>query len=499
MSKIIPFQRSLRPALPTVLGNVDYREFESLLKRIDQLLLESGVERLFIGKSFEYARLEKGSPLSARQQRSTFKHGIRALRCMILKLLLDEDYRGLSRRLAECPLFQWFAHLDELGGVRVPTKSTLNRYAHWLPGNEMKTIIQTLLCEAATEHPEGSSPLQLANAVELDLIWLDSTALKANIHFPVDWVLLRDAVRTLVKAIHLIRKHGLKHRIPSPESFLTQINSLCITMTQSRRKADGTRRRKQTLRSMKRMVDVVGRHAERYHTLLDEHWQSTDWSRAQAQVVLNRMQGVLEKLPAIKEQAHERIIGNRSVANSRKILSLYEEELHVIVRGKAGAEVEFGNTLFLAEQADGLIVDYTLSYAQAPNDSKWLQPAVDRIEELIRKPIAAACGDRQFDSKANRQFLEARGAFNGLCPKAPQELEECSKQERFKTMQKRRAQTEARIGILKNKFLGRPLRAKGYGNRAAAVDWAILTHNLWVMARLPQAALPDERASRIAA
>jgi hypothetical protein len=32
----------------------------------------------------------------------------------------------------------------------------------------------------------------------------------------------------------------------------------------------------------------------------------------------------------------------------------------VIVRGKAGAEVEFGNLLILGEQKDGLIIDWEL-------------------------------------------------------------------------------------------------------------------------------------------
>lgn len=32
-----------------------------------------------------------------------------------------------------------------------------------------------------------------------------------------------------------------------------------------------------------------------------------------------------------------------------KILSVHEADLHVIVRAKAGKEVDFGNTLFIAE------------------------------------------------------------------------------------------------------------------------------------------------------
>jgi hypothetical protein len=48
--------------------------------------------------------------------------------------------------------------------------------------------------------------------------------------------------------------------------------------------------------------------------------------------------------------------------------------------------------------------------------------------------------------------------------------------------QHRRAQTEARIAIFKNEFLGRPMRSEGFENRALQVAWGLLTHNLWVLA-----------------
>ena len=47
----------------------------------------------------------------------------------------------------------------------------------------------------------------------MNTVWNDSTVVKANIHFPVDWVLLVDAVRTLMKATTLIRREGLKIRM----------------------------------------------------------------------------------------------------------------------------------------------------------------------------------------------------------------------------------------------------------------------------------------------
>jgi len=249
MSRILPFQSPLRLALPTVVGNCDYAEFSELLHRVDRLLITSGVERLFIEKNLEFSRLEKGSDLSAGELHSATKTAIRALRCTLLRAFLDEDYRGMSRRLAECPLFQWFCNLDELGPIRVPGKSTLQRYGHCLPAEEMQAIIGTLTNAAASVTDQGCSVIGLANAVELDFFWMDSTCIKANIHFPVDWVLLRDATRTLVKAIVLIRNHGIKHRMPAPEQFLSEMNKRCMEMTQCRRKADSKKTRKRTLRT----------------------------------------------------------------------------------------------------------------------------------------------------------------------------------------------------------------------------------------------------------
>jgi hypothetical protein len=40
------------------------------------------------------------------------------------------------------------------------------------------------------------------------------------------------------------------------------------------------------------------------------------------------------------------------------------------------------------------------------------------------------------------------------------------------------------VAILKNVFVGQPMRSKGFEHRELTVSWAVLTHNLWVMARL---------------
>ena len=77
---------------------------------------------------------------------------------------------------------------------------------------------------------------------------------------------------------------------------------------------------------------------------------------------------------------------------------------------------------------------------------------------------------------------------DGFCPRDVAELSNrLATEEGFRAGLKRRASTEARIGIFKNVFLGRPLLAKGFKHRQLAVAWAALTHNLWVVARMAEA------------
>jgi IS5 family transposase len=498
---ILPSQQPLRQALPEVRGNADYRAMEDLLGRIDEILRGSGVEDAFVRESMAiyYAGLAPGEVPKPKAALHRQRQSELALRTMVLKALLGEDFRGLSRRLAEAPLLRAFCGIEVLGPVRVPSKSSLQRYATWLPHEKMRMVTDVLTRAAGSDASDGA--LGLADEIELALVWMDSTCLEANIHFPVDWVLLRDAARTLVKAILVVRSHGLLHRIGRPEEFLSRMNALCMEMAACGRKKDGRKLQKAVLRKMKKLAGVIAAHARRYRDLLDAHWDDDgcDLSRAQAEVVLRRIDGVLAQLPAAVDQAHARIISGGQVASADKILSLYEGDVHVVKRGKAGGAVEFGNGLSICEQADGLIIDHELSRSPAPADSAWLPDCLERVRAVCDGPVYAVCGDRGFDSAANRELLGAGGTFNGLCPRSPATMVGMLGDDLFVAVQKRRAQTEGRVGILKNKFLGGVPRSKGFAGREAEVDWAVLAHNLWVLARKETAAARAGREAREAA
>ena len=118
---------------------------------------------------------------------------------------------------------------------------------------------------------------------------------------------------------------------------------------------------------------------------------------------------------------------------------------HVITRGKFGNAVEFGQGLLLVEQKDGLIVDWELFKAQPPSDSSLLKPTLERIGKYYGA-IKSYCADRGFSTKKNDELLQTR-----------------------------RSQTESRIGIFKNVFLGTPLHSRITTYKKMAITWCVLT------------------------
>ena len=323
---------------------------------------------------------------------------------------------------------------------------------------------------------------ELERALDDRTLWIDATCLKANIHFPVDWILLRDAVRTLVKGILTIRRHGLKHRIAPPEIFLSKINSLSMEMANSRRRKDAAKRRKDALRRMKKISRIVQEHGQRYRDLLKTNRDKTDLSEKEVTQIVERINNVIKQLPAAIEQAHKRIISGEQLSVEEKIISLYDESAAVIVRGKAGAEVEFGNELFIAEQSDGFVVDWHL-YENKVADQQKLRDFIQRVppETLLGSTLV---GDRGFFGKPNAKLLDKHGIINHLCPKSPEEYTARREEDAdFQPNQKRRSQTEGRIAAVK-RFVGPHLKNRDFEVKKCHTGWAVLTHNLHLLAKL---------------
>ncbi len=492
MKILIALQDFLRTSLPRVFGCKEYNEEKENLERIDNILIKSGLEVKFLQMSLmnweskynqvdgekECVKKRKGE--AARQ--SYLKQSSLALRCMILLLLTGNSFREMSKAIAKTPLYQGFCRIENLIYVKVPSKSLLQKFSYWLSEEQMREINVEL--GMILGNKEKALDVGLEKELDMSSVWVDSTCLEANIHFPVDWVLLKDAARSILKSIQVIRKHGLKHRMPDPVVLLARVNALAMGISAGRRNPQKKKQRNKMFRKLCEICKVIEEHGKTYRKELDEKWEETDLSRKQAEARLKRIDKIIEQLPEARRQAYERIIGKRPVASKDKKLSLYEEDVHVIVRGKAGARVEFGNTLFIAEGDEGFIVDYKLKRESSNGDGKLLISRMDEIITGCGGKLERITGDRGFATQEVGEVLKKAGVTNNLCPRSPADIKKrLEEDEVFKMDLTRRGQTEGRIGILKNKFLGGCPTWKGFKGREQAVSWAVLAHNLWVVAR----------------
>ena len=507
------YQPHLSPEIPKVIGNKDYKEFRSILERIDTLLVNGAVEAQFVSLYIKHYRKELTELLEKEEEVSGAKEKVgkndskapscppqltprainrlqklarKALRCNIARKLIGGSFRSFTNRLADSSLFQWFCLIDHLAVVSVPAKSSLDRYDKLVPEQIVHDLINDVTIKATQpDTPQEDQVLGLNQPIDIHEAFIDASCIKANIHFPVDWVLLRDVILRLIPQIIIIRNQGLKHRMPPPEDFIQKINTLCLAMANCRRKAGASKKRKRILRLMKKVVKKVRVHAQSYRDLLIGRYSETSLTENEMKLIVQRMDKILNQIPQALKQAHERIIGERPVNNEDKILSLHESEIHVIVRGKAGAEVEYGNSWLLVEQNNGIIIYSRLIKEQPPADCNLPIDALEKINEIYSSYPGALAGDRGFDSEEVRDFLADKTIYNGICPRDPNRLKERIKEDRFRQLQKRRSQIEGRIGLFKNSFLGGLLRSKGFLHRQLGVTWAILAHNLWCLARLP--------------
>ena len=478
----------------------EYRELTERLSLIDRVMTVSGMEFEFAEYYLEQVRRQTAMTLgksdvefTVKQIRRYTNYAVQALRCNYLRHELQLSFRETAFMIAASEDFQRFIFGGDFAAAYCPGKTKLNDFAALVPEEFIRKLNVRLQAEFTNDGTVGKYGLR--DPLDEQTIWLDATCLEANIHFPVDWVLLRDAVRTLIKAILCVRRHGLKHRIPSPESFLSQINALCMEMANGRRRKDADKHRKNVLRRMKKICRLVEAHGRRYRDLLQTNRDKTDLSKKEAARIIARMDQVLEQLPAALEQAHRRIIRGEKLKAEEKILSFYDDTAAAIVRGKAEAEIEFGNELLIAEQRDGFITAWNLYDAKVADQRKLRDFMASLAPE---RSIGAIAADRGFDGKPSCRLLEERNIYNAICPKSPEELEKRNTEEKFQELQQRRSQTEGRIAAVK-RFIGPCLPCRDFEAKQRHVAWAVLSHNLHLLAKLIHQAQATRQDSAVAA
>ncbi len=474
-----------------------YREHRLELETMDDILSKSGLDEFMLQQALKRRRAESEDEKSYLRGLDSFVSHVRmSFRVSILRALNQlESVRKMEISLGSNSLQQWFCYIPNFDYVQSPSKSSIDRAKNMFTGEDIQAAFRMLL-EKASANPENYDPVleSAMNALGFEMpvnlleVWYDGTCMASNIHFPTDWVQLGDCCKSLLKTIATIRSHGIINRMPAGGTYnlLSSLNQLLIAFGNARRRKDSRTLRKSILRELKKFSDRCAHHAKRHRELLIKHREEkTELSEGQAELLIRNLDNILTQLPIIKKQAHDRIIGGRRIKQNEKILSAYEPDIKVILRGKSGAEVEFGNQLMIGENRDGLITYYEL-FDDVKNDWGRLKGALEKTEHNIGQRLHLVVGDRGFSDAKTESLMEKNhpDLINHICPKSTKLHNEKRKDPKFKKSQKRRAQTEARIAIVTNNYQqGRSL-SKGIESQRMELHWVMLAHNLRVLARI---------------
>jgi len=480
-----------------------YLEHREELETIDDILIKSGLDEFMLQQALKRRRKSAKDEKAYLRGLERFVARARtSFRVSILRSLNQlESVRKMEISLGSNALEQWFCFIPNFDQIESPSKSAIDRDKRFFTQEDLQAGFQYLLKKASSS-PENYDPIleSAMNVIGFEMpvnlleVWYDGTCMETNIHFPTDWVQLGDCCKSLLKTIGTIRRHGILNRMPAggTKALLSELNQLLIAFGNARRRKDSRNQRKKILRELKKFSDRCALHAERHKALLSEYREEkTSLSEGQAALLIRNLDNILTQLPIIKKQAHDRIIGGRRIKQNEKILSVHEPDIKVILRGKSGAEVEFGNQLMIGENRDGLITYYEL-YDDVKNDWNRLERAMKQTERNIGNKLKLVVGDRGFSDVKTEFRIEENNPdlTNHICPKSTKLHNEKRKDPEFKESQKRRAQTEARIAIVTNNYQrGRSL-SKGIESQRMELHWVMLAHNLRVLA---QKRLAEER------
>ena len=160
-------------------------------------------------------------------------------------------------------------------------------------------------------------------------------------------------------------------------------------------------------------------------------------------------------------------------------MSLHDGDARPIAKGRLGKPVEFGYKAQVADNADGVVLDYLVVKGN-PADAPMLVPAVERIRARFGRAPKAVTADRGYGEASVDAGLEALGVERVAIPRKGRPGAARQKVQRgrgFTKLVKWRTGSEARISCLKRDFGWRRTLLDGIGGAETWCGWGVLAHN----------------------
>jgi transposase, IS5 family len=364
------------------------------------------------------------------------------LRMMFLKSRYRLGYELLCREVADSISWQRFCRIP-LGG-QVPHPTTLVKLTRRLGEQTVRALNEALLA-AAADH----------KVLRTHRVRADTTVVAANVCYPTDAGLLGRAIGKLAATIGRIQAAGVATRTRVRDrrrSARRRAHRIARTLRGRSEQA-----KQLVLRTTGELADLavlavgdaarVARNARRHLARADQ--QPTG---KLARLVAD-LETTIQRTGQVIGQTRTRLAG-QTPDGATRLVSLHDPDARPIVKGRLGKPVEFGYKAQVADNPDGVVLDYQVEVGNPP-DAPMLVPTVKRISQRAGRIPRAVTADRQYGEAAIDTELAGLGVQRVAIPRKgqPGRARQAHEHSRgFRRLVKWRTGCEGRISHLKHRY-----------------------------------------------
>jgi len=397
------------------------------------------------------------------------------LRVVLVKVMEDCSFREVEIRVDDSLRLREFTRLHNDPMMDFSTLSGLAN-AIW---PETWAKVNELLAEAAVAE----------RRIDGEMLRLDTTAVETNVHFPTDSHQLFDAHRVVSRIVRKIRE-----TVPSLVSDKRLHDRAAKKLHTKIARARGKKSdegRKDLKRLYVRLIRVV-RGILDWVPSLTERVRRDGAKHAGSLADAMRLDALLDQLEHFRalgarcvDLAHRRVVGGEKIPNDEKLFSIFEPHTELLIRGKAGKEIEFGHMVSIHQVKGSFIVDYEV-HAKKPADFETVDAALKRHVELFGAPPKVLAADKGYwESTEKTKDLSKSVECVSIGKKGRRTARETAREHGvfFRLGQKFRAGVEGTISYLKRTLGMARCMNKGWAHFAATIGATVFAHNLIVLAR----------------
>jgi IS5 family transposase len=204
--------------------------------------------------------------------------------------------------------------------------------------------------------------------------------------------------------------------------------------------------------------------------------------------LLEELETTIARTTKVIGQTHTRLAG-QTPNGATRLVSVHDPHARPIVKGRLGKPVEFGDKAQVADNPDGVVLDYQVKLGN-PADAPLLVPAVQRITTRAGRVPKAVTADRGYGETAVDQDLHALGVEQVAIPRKGQPgaaRQATQHTRRFRRLVKWRTGSEGPISHLKHRFGWDRTLMDGIDGARIWCGHGVLAHNLVKISGLIQA------------